>query len=252
MQLRDKVVLITGAGGGIGRATALRFAAQGAKVVAADIAEDRVRATNSLIGGDAFCLRTDVTSWDDTERLVQEVIKRFGHIDILFNSAGIYRASATTVVDTAESDWEATLGVNLKGVFLCIRHVLTVMMEQRSGVIINMSSRAGIGARPHMAAYCTAKAGVVALTRQLAVDYGAYNIRVNCICPAALEHPMGGVPAVSKVELAAHQTHLVEDIPLDRLCTVNDVADAALYLASDAAHHVTGATLFLDGGSLAL
>jgi NAD(P)-dependent dehydrogenase (short-subunit alcohol dehydrogenase family) len=250
VRLRDKVAIITGAGSGIGREGALLFAREGAKVVVADIVEEMGRETADLIGEDTFFVKVDVSSWDDTERMVSETVRRFGRLDILFSNAGMGLPQATTVAETTEPDWDRIIAVNLKGVFLGARHALPVMMAQRYGVIVNTASRAGIGATPRLAAYCASKGGVVSLTRQLAVDYAPYNIRVNCICPGGLEKPMGSHRSPDQFE--QRRERLVQKIPLGKLCTAKDIAYAALYLASDESAHVTGTALIVDGGNLAL
>ena len=189
MKLRDQVAIITGAGSGIGRESALLFARQGARVAVADINEKLGRETANLIGEAAFFIKVDVSNWQATEGMVQKTLERWGRLDILFNNAGIDLPQATTVVETSEADWDRTLAINLTGVFLGSRHALPVMMAQRSGVIINTASRAGLAATPGEAAYCASKGAVVSLTRQMALDYAPYNIRVNCLCPGVLEKP---------------------------------------------------------------
>jgi NAD(P)-dependent dehydrogenase (short-subunit alcohol dehydrogenase family) len=248
--LRGEVAIITGAGSGIGRESAILFAREGAKVVIADTAEEAGLETADLIGQDAFFVKVDVSNWGDMERLVSETVRRFGRLDILFNNAGMGLPLATTVAETNESDWDRIISVNLKGVFLGARHALPVMMTQCQGAIVNTASIAGMVGVPRLAAYCASKGGVVSLTRQLAVDYAPYNIRVNCICPGALEKPMGR--GRSSDELEQRRKRLLPEIPLGRLCSASDVAHAALYLASDESAHVTGMALILDGGELAL
>jgi len=250
MRLQNRIALITGAGSGIGRASAVLFAQQGAIVVVADIEEQAACETADLIGDGATPLRADVSNWDDMEHLVNEAVRRFGRLDILFNNAGLGLPQATTVTETPTANWDRIIDVNLKGVFLGARHALPVMMAQRYGVIVNTASRAGLGASPRLAAYCASKGGVVALTRQLAIDYGSYNIRVNCVCPGAVDKPMGSRHSEDTLQLR-RQRH-VPKIPLRKLCSAQDVAYAALYLASDESAHVTGTALIVDGGNLAL
>jgi NAD(P)-dependent dehydrogenase (short-subunit alcohol dehydrogenase family) len=255
MRLRDKVAIITGAGSGIGRESALLFAQEGAKVAVVDIVEEAGRETAELIGEDAFFVKVDVSSWDDTERMVSETVERFGRLDILFSNAGIDLPQATTVVETTEADWDRTIAVNLKGVFLGARHALPVMMAQRYGVIVNTASVAGIGAPRREAAYGASKGGVVLLTRQMAVDYAPYNIRVNCICPGGVDKPTVDRHAFlrqSPGALAQRNERIARRVPLGKLCTARDAAYAALYLACDESAHVTGTALVVDGGTLAL
>lgn len=251
MRLRDRVAIVTGAGSGIGRASARLFAREGANVVVADVDETAGRETVDLIGGDAVFVRVDVSRWDDTERMVRIAVERFGRLDILFSNAGIDLPQAASAVDTSEEDWDRTIDINLKGVFLGARHALPVMMQQRSGVIINTASQAGLVASPEEAAYVASKGGVVALTRQLAIDYAAYNVRVNCVCPGALEKPTVDRDAYLQDipdGLAHRNERIARNVPLGRLCTAEDIAYAALYLASDEAAYVTGIALPVDGG----
>jgi len=255
MRLRDKVAIITGAGSGIGRESALLFAQEGAKVAVAEVVEETGRETAELIGQDAFFVKVDVSSWDDTERMVSETVKRFGRLDILFSNAGIDLPQATAITETADADWKRTIDVNLKGVFLGARHALPVMMAQRYGVIVNTASVVGLAASPQEAAYCASKGGVVLLTRQMAVDYASYNIRVNCICPGGVDKPTVDRHAFlrqSPGALAQRNERIGRRVPLGKLCTAKDAAYAALYLACDESAHITGTALVVDGGTLAL
>lgn len=256
MRLADKVAIVTGAGSGIGRESALLFAREGARVAVADISEKLGRETADLIGESAFFIKVDVSSWSDTECMVQTTFERWGRLDVLFNNAGIDLPQATTVVETTEEDWDRTLAINLTGVFLGSRHTLPVMMAQRSGVIINTASRAGLAATPGEAAYCASKGGVVSLTRQMALDYAPYNIRVNCICPGALEKPTLDrrqfLQQISSGAIEQRKEKFASLNPLGRLCTPLDVANAALFLASEESVYITGTALLVDGGDLAV
>lgn len=254
-KLEGRVAIITGAGSGVGRASARLFAREGATVVVADLVEKYGRTTVDLIGENATFIKTDVSSSADVASLIGETVDRFGCLDILFNNAGIFPTHATTVVDTDEADWDTTMAVNVKGVFLGVRHGLPIMMTQNSGVIINTASVSGIGAAPRMAAYCTSKGAVIALTRQLAIDYASYNIRVNCICPGGMEKPMGGPDVTSKLPtdaLEARWAQIAQRTPLGRSSSGRELAEAALYLASDDSSYVTGTALIVDGGALAM
>jgi NAD(P)-dependent dehydrogenase (short-subunit alcohol dehydrogenase family) len=254
MRLLNQVAIITGAGSGIGRESALLFAREGARVAVADINEKLGRETAALIGEAAFFIKVDVSSWADTERMVRETVQRWGRLDILFNNAGIDLPQATTVVKTSEMDWDRTIAINLTGVFLGSRHALPVMMEQHSGVIINTASRAGLAATPGEAAYCASKGAVVSLTRQMALDYASYNIRVNCICPGALEKPTQDrsdfLQNLSAEAIEQRKVRFAAQNPLGRLCTPADVANAALFLASAESAYITGTAVLVDGGDL--
>lgn len=254
-RLAGKVAVITGAGSGIGRASARLFAREGALVVVADLVEAAAHETATLIGPTATAMAADVTVPADMERLVATTMARHGRLDILFNNAGIDLPQATTVVATSEADWQRIVDVNLKGVLLGARAALPVMKARGRGAILNTASQAGLVGTPQEAAYCASKGGVVALTRQMAVDYAPYGIRVNCVCPGAVDKPTvdrAGWLATTPGGLEQRQARLAAAIPLGRLCTAMDVAYAALYLASDEASYVTGTALAVDGGVLAL
>lgn len=249
---QGKVVLITGAGSGIGRETALAFAEAGATVVAADWDETGARETVALMGN-GIALKVDVSRWDDTEFMVQETVRRFDRLDVLYNNAGINLPQRLTVADTSERDWDRVMAINLKGVFLGSRHALPIMMKQGGGVIVNTGSTAGMYAGPALAAYCTSKGGVVSLTRQLAAEFGPYNIRVNAVCPGTLTKPVKEVDEFLRQTpgaLEKRNAWIMQNNPLRRLATSRNIADAVLYLASDAASYVTGVALMVDGGSL--
>ena len=259
MRLKDKVAIVTGAGSSIGQESAILFANEGARVIVAEINEQAGQETAERIGKNALFVRIDVSSWDDTQRMVKSAIDNFGGLDILFNNAGHGAPGdfpdSTTVVDTELSDWERIIAINLKGVFLGVRHALPIMMAQNSGVIISTASRAGLGATQGEAAYCASKGGVVSLTRQLAIDYAQYNIRVNSICPGGIDRPTIDRSEFLEQSVGAlerRNEQIIQKVPIGRLCSPQDVAQAALYLASDASTYVTGTALVVDGGGLAL
>ena len=255
MSLQDKIAIVTGAGSSIGRESAILFANEGARVIVAEINDQAGQETAEQIGKNALFVKIDVSSWDDTQRMVKSAVDHFGGLDILFNNAGIDLPYATTVVDTELSDWQRIIDINLKGVFLCVRHSLPVMMAQNYGVIISTASRAGLGATQGEAAYCASKGGVVSLTRQLAIDYAKYNIRVNSICPGGIDKPTIDRSEFLKKSVGAlekRNEQIIQKVPLGRLCSPQDVAKAALYLASEESAYVTGTALIVDGGGLAL
>ena len=254
-ELHDKVAIVTGAGSGIGRESALLFAESGAILVIADI-NDSGSETANLIGDRARFVQVDVADWSDSRRLIDKVMSEWGRIDILFNNAGIDLPEATTVVETHEADWDRIMSVNSTGVFNCSHHALSVMMSQQSGAVINTASRAGLAATFGEAAYCASKAAVISLTRQMAFDYAPYNIRINCICPGVMEKPTEDrrefLEAKFSDGIQQRNNHYILDNPLGRLCTPFDIAKAALYLVSERSSHVTGIALQVDGGELLL
>jgi NAD(P)-dependent dehydrogenase (short-subunit alcohol dehydrogenase family) len=252
MRLGNKTALITGAGSGIGRATALLFAREGAAVAIADINQEAGNNTAAAIttnGGRALFERTDVSSAADCKRTVERSIREFGSIDILFNNAGIIRRA--TVLELTEKDWDLTMRVNLRSMYLMCREVIPHMLKSGSGSIINMASGWGLAGGPKAAAYCASKGAVVLITKALAVDHGRQNIRVNCLCPGDTDT---GMLRSEAQQLGVPETEFLADSgrrPLGRMGTPEDIAKAALYLASDAASFVTGAALVVDGGGLA-
>ncbi len=245
MRLKDKVAIVTGAASGIGKATATVFAEHGAKVVVADIDEDRANQTVTTIrdaGNKAVYVQTDVTTLDNTERMVQETLNNYGKLDILVSSAGI--AMRLPVADLPEEDWHRCLNVNLTGVYLCAKAAIPAMQKNDGGSIINLSSIYGIVGADVRAAYVASKGGVTNLTRGMALDYAEDNIRVNCICPGFVETPL--VAGVIKTP-AEYQT-LADKHPMRRLAQPEEIAYGALYLASDESAFVTGIALPIDGG----
>ena len=251
-KLVGRRALITGAASGIGRATALLFAEEGAAVSVVDTNEaEGATVARTIVdkGGRAIFVRCDVTCAADCQRAVGQTMSKLGGIDILFNNAGIIRRA--TVSDTTEEEWDRMMAVNVKSVFLLSKCAVPLMIRAGSGVIINTSSGWGLVGGRKAAAYCASKGAVVNLTRAMALDHGGQNIRVNCICPGDTDTPMlhnearqlGQSDAVFLAE-AAHR-------PLGRVGKPEDIAQAALYLASDAASFVTGAVLVVDGGGLA-
>ena len=256
MRLRDRVAIITGGGSGIGRATALVFAKEGARIVVADVDLKRGEETVNTIkksGGESLLIETDVTKSSSVENAVTETISRFGKVDILHNSAGVDlfvinpRADGTAA-GTLEEDWDKLLAINLKGTFLFCKYTLPYMMKQKSGVILNMGSEYGLVGGLASAAYCASKGGVVMLSKQMAIDYAPYNIRVNCICPCNVETPlMEKGLATTEDPKTAKQTWM-NIMPLRRFSKPEEIAAAALYLASDDASFITGTSFVIDGG----
>lgn len=249
--LAGKTALITGAARGIGRATALLFAREGAMVAIADINQDGEAVAQEIIrqGGRAIFEHVDVTQASDCQRAVERTLQEFGAIHVLFNNVGIIRRAS--VLELTEEDWDRTMAVNVKSIFLMCRQVIPSMIETGSGSIINTASGWGLAAGARAAAYCASKGAVVLLTKAMAIDHGPQNVRVNCICP--------GDTNTGMLRDEAHQLGEQEDSfltnsarrPLGRIGTPEEIAQAALYLASDASSFVTGTALVVDGGGLA-
>lgn len=250
--LAGKVALITGGASGIGRATSLLFAREGAAVAIADLNESAGQAVVGEItgaGGRAILDKADVTRAEDCQRVVERTLGEFGGVDILFNNAGIIRRA--TVLELSEEDWDRVMEVNVKSIFLMSRSVIPMMARAGRGVIINMASGWGLTGGTKAAVYCASKGAVVLLTKAMAVDHGVENIRVNCICPGDTDTTMLGKEAEQLGQ--AHDQFLREAArrPLGRVGKPEEIAQAALYLASDASSFVTGTALVVDGGGLA-
>lgn len=253
MKLKDKVAIITGAGSGIGRASALLFAREGAKVVVADLVAEAGAETVRQIeaeGGQALFVAVDVSQAVQVEAMVQAAVERYGRLDILFNNAGL--TIPASVTETSEAVWEKTLNVNLKGVMLGCKFAIPEMLKGGGGAIINTASMLGLVASPRQAPYCAAKGGVVLLTKQVALDYAAHNIRVNCICPSEVNTPMHRKFIAESPDPAATKKRLLERIPLNRVAEPEELAAAALFLASADSSYITGVALPVDGGLTAL
>ncbi len=249
MKLKDKVAIITGAGAGIGRASALRFASEGAKVAAVDLNADTVKAVADEIrksGGIAECYAADVSRSADVVRVVTQVVESFGRVDILFNNAGIVPHGK--IHQTTEQEWDRTMAINVKSMYLLCHEVVPVFQRQRGGVILNTASATALKMVPDRAAYTASKGAVVALTRTMALDHVKDNIRVNCLCPGTVDTPSlrDRLTALGDYEKAREQ--FIARQPMGRLGTAEEIAEAALYLVSDEAAFVTGIALPIDGG----
>ena len=250
MQLEGKVSIITGAGSGIGQASALRFADEGATVVIADIDESGGLRTRDQIlakGGRAEYVPVDVSQSEQIQHLIDHVLKTYGRIDVLFNNAGM--EVFTTISETTEADFDRMTSVNLKGVFLGMKYVLPIMKQQKYGSIINTASAAGLSAWPGLGIYSATKGGVVLLTKAAAAEYGQHNIRVNCICPGSIWTPLLKEQFFGAMEdPKAAEKELLRNYPLNRLGEVEEVASSAVFLASDQSSFITGHALSVDGG----
>jgi meso-butanediol dehydrogenase/(S,S)-butanediol dehydrogenase/diacetyl reductase len=241
LRLKDKVALITGAGRGIGQAAGVRFANEGAKVVVVDIDSKEGMETVEMIesaGGEAFFVHADVSKAADAEKMVKVAVEKFGRLDILFNNAGIELVGR--VDEMPENDWDRLIAINLKGVFLGSKYAVPQMLKQGGGVIINTASAAGLFGLGGEPAYCASKGGVIALTRAMAMDYADKNIRVNCICPG---------PTATRLTKPLQST--IKKVALGRIAKPEEIANVALFLASDESSFVTGHPLIVDGGSIA-
>jgi NAD(P)-dependent dehydrogenase (short-subunit alcohol dehydrogenase family) len=252
MRLQDKVALITGGTSGIGEATALLFAAEGAHVAIAGRNDQRGHAITAQVlqsGGKAIFIRTDVRKSEECRRAVDETLTAFGKLDILFNNAGVFYPH--TILDCSEEEWDLQLDINLKGTFLMSKFALPGMIQQGSGTIINNSSGWGIVGGDKAVAYCASKGGVVLLTKAMAIDHGPQGIRVNCVCPGDVDTPM--LPEDARMRGLNWKDYLAgcANRPLGRIGTVDEIAKAVLFLASDDSSFMTGAALVVDGGGTA-
>jgi 3-oxoacyl-[acyl-carrier protein] reductase len=240
-----RVVAITGAGAGLGAATARRFAAQGDRVVVVDVDEDAAMETAGSIeadGGTAIAVQADVSDAGDVESFVERSVDEFGRLDVLHNNAGVPQQS-TPVEGVTEATWDRIQDVNLKSAFLGAKYAVAHLRETE-GLILNTASTAGIRPRTGLSAYCASKGGMIALTKQLAHELAADGVRVNAICPVAADTDM--LPAFTSDDLSVPD--MAETIPLGRLAEPEDVAGAAVFLASPDAAMVTGTALEVDGG----
>ena len=252
MRLEHKVALITGGTSGIGEATAVLFAKEGAKVAITGRNEKRGYAVAEKImndGGKAIFIRSDVRKAEECRHAVDETLRVFDRLDILFNNAGVFYPH--TILDCTEEEWDLQMDVNLKGTFLMSKAALPRMIEQHRGVIINNSSGWGIAGGDAAVAYCASKGGVVLLTKAMAIDHGRQGIRVNCICPGDVDTPM--LPEDARMRGLKWEDYLAgcANRPLGRIGTTDEIAKASLFLASDDSSFMTGAALVVDGGGLA-
>jgi NAD(P)-dependent dehydrogenase (short-subunit alcohol dehydrogenase family) len=254
-KLQGRVAIVTGAGSGIGAATAARFAAEGAAVVCVDLDGDAAEQTAAAItglGGRALAAAADVTSSPALDGVTDLALSRFGDIDVCFANAGI--AGPGSAADVDDATWAAVIDVNLTGVWRTARAVLPVMLERGRGSIINQASTGGLVGVPGVAAYAAAKGGVIALTRQMAVDYGPRGIRVNAIAPGTVPTPLlraSNAAGGGLMTSAQDPEGIARRFPLGRIGTPEDIAGAAAYLACDDSAWVTGTVLVVDGGMTA-
>lgn len=243
----NKVALVTGGASGIGRASALAFAREGAKVLVSDIAEGGGQETVRTIreaSGEASFVQADITKWNEVAALIETTIDTYRHLDFAINSAGIQGVRARTA-DYPKDEWQRVMDVNLNSVWYCMKFELDQMMKQGHGAIVNLASVAGIVGFPLHSAYSASKHAVVGLTKSAALEYIRKGIRINAVCPGFTDTPM---MQRAMEEQPAYTQRLIERVPARRMGTPDEVAAAILYLCSDQAGFVTGHTLVLDGG----
>ncbi len=242
-----KVAFVTGAANGIGRAAALAFAREGAGVVAADLSEHGNQETARMIeeaGGRALAIKCDVSRDNDVKAALEKTIETFGRLDFAFNNAGVEQP-ITPTAELTEEQWDRIVDINLRSVFLCMKHEIPLLLKQGGGAIVNTSSGAGVKGIEGQAAYCAAKFGIVGLTKAAALDYAKSNIRVNVVCPGIIDTPMmdrfsGGTPE--------GRERVTGQEPVGRMGKAEEIAAAVVWLCSDAAAFVVGHAMVIDGG----
>jgi NAD(P)-dependent dehydrogenase (short-subunit alcohol dehydrogenase family) len=247
MRLNKKVAIITGAKSGIGFATALRFAAEGAKVVVADVrdATQEVREITKR-GAEALFVQVDVSSEPQINALIAKTLAAYVRLNVLVNNAGIELAKKVT--DTSEAEWDRLMNVNLKGVFLCSKAAIPVMRRNGGGVIVNVASELGLVGGAEIAAYCASKGGVVQLTKAMAIDHAGDGIRVNCVAPGPVSTPLLEAIMETSSNPEEERRRIVKKTLLKRLGRPEEVANVILFLASDESSYMTGSVIVVDGG----
>ena len=249
MKVKDKVVIVTGAGSGIGKATAIHFANQKAIVVVSDIKMKRAKEVAEAInenGGKAFANRTNVADFIEVKRLVANTVEKLGKLDIIVNNAGIGPKQLLKTADATLEDWDAVIAVNQTGVFYCMKVALEQMMKQGFGSIVNVASLAGLKASLNNISYSASKFAVVGMTKSAALEYANKNIRINAVCPGYTESALLDQLLSAREDMDAK---LKSTIPMKRYGKANEIAEAVVWLASDETKFITGQTITLDGGT---
>ncbi len=247
MRLKDKVAIITGAGSGIGRQSAIRFAEEGAKLILADLNKNGVRETiEQLVAGtEAEFVAVDVSKAAEVRAMVEHAETRFGRLDVMFNNAGIMPDADSSVIHTSEDVWDLVINVNLKGVFLGCQYGIPTMLKSGGGSIINVASFVALmGAATPQIAYTASKGGVLSMTREIAVEFARQGIRANALCPGPVRTPLLEELLSESKARARRMVH----IPMGRLAEGQEIANAVVFLASDESSYVNGATFVVDGG----
>lgn len=249
-RLDGKIALVTGSSSGIGRASALAFAREGAKVVVADVLVDGGQETVRLIqaaGGQGLFIKTDVSKAAEVEVLIKQIVATYGRLDCAYNNAGVEGTFVTTTEYT-EADWDRVMAINLKGVWLCMKYEIAQMLQQGGGAIVNTASGAGLVGVVGLSAYVASKHGVIGLTKTAALEYAKTGIRVNAVCPGVIQTPMVARLTNNRPDLGEA---LVAGEPMGRVGKPEEIAEAAVWLCSDAASFVTGHAMSVDGGYVA-
>lgn len=243
-RFKDKVAFVTGAGSGIGRAAAIAFAAEGARVAIVDRSEDALRhveAAVSAAGGEALALTCDVSFPDQIESAVSRTVEAFGRLDVAFNNAGVENR-ATPLADIELEEWDRIIGINLRGTFVCMKHEIAQMLKQGGGVVVNTSSGAGIRGVAGGASYAASKHAIIGMTKSAALDYAKCNIRVNAVLPGNIETPMMDRFTAGDIQKA------IDLEPVGRLGKPEEIAEAVLWMSSNVGGFVTGSSIVVDGG----